>query len=161
VKALPLNQPWATLVATGAKRIETRGYPPRRLGLHVGQRIAIYATKGLGPEQTAAEFVERCGSAYFRQALAAAAILTPADLPRGAIVCTCRIAAAEQMTPTFIAAVRDPERAFGKYEPGRWAWTLVDIDRLEPPIPATTRHQGPFNWPSRDRTAAGAQGRLL
>jgi hypothetical protein len=65
VKALPLNQPWATLVAIEAKRIETRGYPPRRLGLHVGQRIAIYATKGLGEQQSKSEFVELCGARPF------------------------------------------------------------------------------------------------
>jgi activating signal cointegrator 1 len=159
VKALPLNQPWATLVAIGAKRIETRGYPPRRLGLHVGQRIAIYATKGLGPEQTAAEFVERCESEHFRQALAGARIVTPADLPRGAIVCTCKIAAAEQMTLTWIDTIDERERAFGYYASGRWAWTLTGVDRLEPPPPATTRQQGAFDWPPR--TVASGQGTLL
>jgi hypothetical protein len=44
VKALPLWQPWASLVAlVGAKRVETRHWPaPPRL---IGQRIAIHATK--------------------------------------------------------------------------------------------------------------------
>lgn len=45
MKALPLWQPWASLVACGAKRVETRDYPPHRLGLVHGQRIAIHATK--------------------------------------------------------------------------------------------------------------------
>jgi hypothetical protein len=43
VKALPLWQPWASLVEVGAKRIETRHWPaPAAL---LGQRIAIHATK--------------------------------------------------------------------------------------------------------------------
>ncbi len=43
MKALPLWQPWATLVALGAKRIETRSWPAPRWVL--GERIAIHATK--------------------------------------------------------------------------------------------------------------------
>jgi hypothetical protein len=63
------------------------------------------------------------------------------------------------MTAESIAAVGDVERAFGFYEAGRWAWTLSDVDRLEPPPAATTRHQGVFDWPPRRR--GPLQGSLL
>jgi hypothetical protein len=33
MKALTLHQPWATLVALGAKQIETRSWPTRHRGL--------------------------------------------------------------------------------------------------------------------------------
>lgn len=43
MRVLPIWQPWASLVAVGAKRVETRHWaaPPNL----IGQRIAIYATK--------------------------------------------------------------------------------------------------------------------
>jgi hypothetical protein len=43
MKGLTLTQPWATLVAIGAKRIETRSWPTRYRGL-----LAIHAGAGLG-----------------------------------------------------------------------------------------------------------------
>lgn len=43
MKAVSLWQPWASLIACGAKTIETRSWPaPRTV---VGQRIAIHAAK--------------------------------------------------------------------------------------------------------------------
>lgn len=43
MKALTLHQPWATLIAVGAKTIETRSWPaPRTL---IGERFAIHAAK--------------------------------------------------------------------------------------------------------------------
>ena len=42
MRVLPIWQPWASLVAVGAKRVETRHWAAPNL---IGQRIAIYATK--------------------------------------------------------------------------------------------------------------------
>ena len=44
MKALPVTQPYATLVALGAKHIETRSWSTRYRG-----PLAIHAGKGLGP----------------------------------------------------------------------------------------------------------------
>jgi activating signal cointegrator 1 len=41
MKAITLTQPWATLVAIGAKRIETRSWPTNYRG-----PLAIHAAKG-------------------------------------------------------------------------------------------------------------------
>lgn len=43
MKSLSVIQPWATLIATGAKRIETRSWaPPESV---IGERLAIHASK--------------------------------------------------------------------------------------------------------------------
>jgi hypothetical protein len=154
VKALPLWQPWATLVAVGAKRVETRGYPPWRLGLQDGQRIAIHATK------TDRE-LWICEEEFFRDHIA-----DPARLPLGALVATCTLARAAQITEASADALlhRNPqEHAFGNYEPGRWAWVLSDVDQLPSPVPFRGS-QGTFDVPD-DLTGraepVSAQGTLL
>lgn len=48
MKAISLWQPWASLIACGAKPFETRHWaPPREL---IGTTIAIHAAKKIGPE---------------------------------------------------------------------------------------------------------------
>lgn len=163
MKALPVWQPWATLVAAGAKRIETRDYPPNRLGLVHGQRIAIYATKGLGdPRQgglTDEEFRQICRTSPFLTALADAGYHGPAELPRGKIVATVTLDRATYITETSIADLRSRrpvEHAFGLYEPGRWAWVLEDLERLAEPAPARGS-QGTFDWHPDGQPAGKAQ----
>jgi hypothetical protein len=160
VKALPLNQPWATLVAIGAKRIETRGYHPRRLGLHVGQRIAIYATKGIGPEQTAAPVRRALRVRPFPRDVARRWL----HYPRGSAARRDRLHLQDRRRRTDDAdldrnTISERERAFGYYASGRWGWTLIQVDRIEPPLAATTRQQGAFDWPPRN--VASGQGTLL
>ena len=48
MKALTLHQPWASLIACGAKRIETRSWPPPKS--LIGKRIAIHAGIGDGAD---------------------------------------------------------------------------------------------------------------
>lgn len=144
IKALPLWQPYASLIAYGAKRVETRDYPPQRLGLRFGQRIAIHACKtgtdlwlcGIdGPD----EFVDQLPNSF----------PCPEDLPLGAIVATCVIDRAREVTQEShdLLWSRNPqEYAFGNYAPGRWAWVLRDIERLINPVPFRGR-QGSFDVP--------------
>lgn len=143
VSALPLWQPWATLVAIGAKCVETRHWPaPKRL---ISERIAIYATKG-GLSKT--DEREVLGEIYFHSALRG---LVPGDrdgvitsvqqiadeLPRGAIVATAIIDRCTRITLDTANALEDrnpSEFAFGNYEPGRYAWVLRDVEKLDEPI---------------------------
>jgi hypothetical protein len=151
IKALPLWQPWASLVAYGAKKIETRSYPPMRLGLQAGQRIAIHACKTdrdlwfCGPEGPFADLVPDAFPLWD-------------ELPLGAIVATCTIDRYRQIRAESAAALerRNPqEHAFGLYEPGRWAWVLRDIERLIEPVPFRGS-QGTFDVPANLLTGPGA-----
>jgi activating signal cointegrator 1 len=151
VKALPLWQPWASLVALGAKRVETRGYPPERLGLRVGQRIAIHATK------TDRE-LRFCDQPFFRDH-----VPDPAALPLGAVIATCTLVRASQITAekaAELARLNPREHAFGDYTPGRWAWVLGDVEQLLAPVPFRGS-QGTFDAPDELIGHARVQGTLL
>lgn len=134
MRALTLWQPWASMIAIGAKRIETRGWPcPAGM---VGERIAIHAA-------ATREHLIVAGCDPFRPRLLAAAssgtlVLDEAgDLPRGAVLCTVRVVACEEMTAGYDRALDRDEREFGWYEAGRFAWHLADVERL--PVPAPVR----------------------
>jgi hypothetical protein len=134
MKAIPLWQPWASLVACGAKRVETRHWPVPPAWL--GQRMAIYATKRESD-------LWLCKRSPF-----AAYLPEPDLLPRGAIIATVTLARCSEMTEASIAelAERNPdELAFGLYEPGRFAWVLRDVE----PLAAAVPFKWPFNGPAK------------
>lgn len=130
MKALTLTQPWATLVAIGAKRIETRSWNTRYCGL-----VAIHAAKAFPKDAKA--LVNASG---FRLALMGEKI----DF--GAVVAIVRLVDCcptvdRILNPAYPSVFRkyphldtEQERAFGNYEPGRWAWVLEFVHRFEKPI---------------------------
>lgn len=150
MRALPMWQPWASLVALGAKKVETRAYPPWKIGLGVGERIAIHATK------TDRE-LRFCSEPYFHDH-----VPEPAALPLGAIIATCIIDRWTRITAELaaeLARINPQEHAFGDYTPGRFAWVLRDLVR--PPVPVEWRgSQGSFEVPD-GVLSAPAQGTLL
>lgn len=81
MKALTLTQPWATLVAIGAKQVETRSWFRNYEG-----ELAVHAAKGF-PEDARME----CIGGPIQRALDAAGFTDEDLLPRGAIVATCRV----------------------------------------------------------------------
>lgn len=125
IMALSLWQPWATLMAIGAKHYETRSWPTRYRG-----PLAIHASLRLKPDQVVL-FVQE----PFRSVLHAAGISLPSQLPSGAFVATGRLVNCIR-TEEIDARLSDQERAFGDYTPGRWAWILADIHLLSTPVPA-------------------------
>ena len=71
MRALTVKQPWASLIAAGAKKIENRSWrPPASL---VGQRIAIHAGAGW----------DRVGERHTD--------MRRDELPRGRVICTAVI----------------------------------------------------------------------
>lgn len=128
MRALTITQPFASLIAIGAKRIETRSWPTTYRG-----PLAIHAAKGLGPVGGPAGLLKLCDSEPFASALADAA-LTAESLPLGAIVCTARLTDCVPMTARRVAGVNGTERAFGVWSLGRHAWHLDRVCRLTPPV---------------------------
>lgn len=135
MKALTLTQPWATLVAIGAKRIETRSWSTGYEG-----SLAIHAAKGF-PEDARMD----CIGGAIQDALDAAGF-DEGNLPRGVIVATARLV---RVLPIYSFAtirtqvreycgvhINSDEEAFGDYSPRRFAWVFTDIVRIEPPIAA-------------------------
>lgn len=142
MKGLTLTEPWATMVAVGAKCFETRSWNTPYRG-----PVAIHAAKGLGGFKThpaekvsAAElrsrFVYACSQPPFASVLAEH-VLAPGDLPLGAIVAVCELtqtAPTEQVRGYLhgLEAAGAREIAFGDYSPGRFAFELTDVRQVEP-----------------------------
>jgi len=118
VKCISLWQPWATLIAIGAKRVETRSWPTNYRG-----PILIHASK-----KWDAELIGIRSDGRFDEPLREAGL---EELPLGCIVAVSSIVKIERTE-----AVRDrlsaQERAFGNYETGRWAWALGRPVRITP-----------------------------
>lgn len=132
MKALSLIQPWATLIAVGAKAIETRSWPTEYRG-----PIAIHASKWLGADgrivnPDVRDCLEYCYLEPFCSVLTRAGIGRVRDLPSGAVVATARLV---DVVRTDGLDVDPLEREFGNFAPGRWAWRLDGVCRLATPIP--------------------------
>jgi activating signal cointegrator 1 len=142
VKALSLTQPWATLVAIGAKRIETRSWPTKYRGplaIHAAKSFPKWARE-FTTEPVCYEAVRIC-CAYLR--IDERLNGFPA-YPTGAILATCRLANClpsevldnrHNVFSVSLEPLSDQERAFGDYSPGRFAWILEDVKLLPKPIP--------------------------
>jgi hypothetical protein len=139
VKAITLTQPWATLVAIGAKRIETRSW-----GTNYRGPLAIHAAKGLGSVGGLEGLKDLCQTPPFNTVLLSAGIHFAHELPLGAVVATCRVAECfhiDSANPApalawFEAHAADNDREFGDYTLGRYMWLLDDIVALPEPSPA-------------------------
>lgn len=130
MKALSLWQPWASAIALGLKRYETRSWKcPTYL---IGKKLAIHAAKK----------VDWYAFEDYQQDLGCA---TRADLPQGEIVCIVTLGACLQMDWPLVHAQTPQERDWGDWTAGRWAWQCDDVQRLAVPIPAKGL-QGIWEW---------------
>jgi hypothetical protein len=147
MKAITIHQPWASLIAIGEKRFETRGWATSYRG-----PLAIHAAKYIDREA--------CEREPIKSALAEHGY-TAYNLPTGAVVATgllrhCYGVGGEDRLngtavffgtpmPNAITKVFGNEYCFGDYTPGRYAWELTDVQQLAEPIPANGR-QRLWNW---------------
>jgi hypothetical protein len=140
MKALTLTQPWATLVATGEKLVETRGWTTPYRG-----RLAIHAAKHY-PFQARA----LADAAPFRGRLdyhgATPGTLRGPEMFCSMVLATARLVDVLQM-PYLVTreewqywllplSGRPHEYDFGEYAPGRYAFVLTDLLPLPTPTPA-------------------------
>lgn len=148
MKAITLTQPWATLVAVGAKRYETRSWSTTYRG-----PLAIHAAKGMPRWARYFMAEDPCRTALLEAALTPAIAFAP---PRGVIVAICdltgctdaawiksmnwRLEGSKEPNPALIN-----EWAFGDFSEGRYAWRLENVRRLPEPIP-TKGALGLWEW---------------
>lgn len=162
MKALTLHQPWAALMAAGAKRVETRSWATKYRGL-----LAIHAAKAMPSYAKLA-----CETVQVRRALGwpdppasgvdqawLDGMCTRIDaLPRGAIVAVVRlvdVVPAERVHAYFDAITVDrtpqapceQEALFGDYSPGRFGWVCELVHVPTEPI-ACTGAQGLWTPPA-------------
>lgn len=124
MKALSLLQPWATLVVTGVKKIETRSWSTAYRG-----ELLIHASKG------------KRGRLLTREPPFTNYISSFEQLPFGAIIGTVIL---EKIMPVELFHLSDAvfnrltleEKAFGDYSHGRYGWVLSEPVVFTKPIPA-------------------------
>lgn len=146
MKLITLLEPWATLMATGAKQIETRSWRTRYRGW-----LAIHASKG-GLSRSA--LIDCLAEDAFVDALSGVELKPGHIVAVVSLVDCCPMEDCGCLPGVF----RDypeldtsRERAFGDYSVGRWAWVTSDRFRLIDPIPFRGR-QGLIDVP--DETLA-------
>ena len=134
MKALTISQPYASLIADGAKPVENRYWPINYRG-----PLAIHAGKG---------------SQYLNRAQLR-------EYPTGVVVAKCQLIACFELAAAIkmIEALQIPKdlKAIGwtpghmawllhhEYTEGPFCWVLSDIERVMPPVVATGK-QGLWNW---------------
>jgi len=145
MKAITIHQPWATLIALGEKRFETRGWKTNYRGpiaIHAGKQIDMQAL--LVPE--------------IRNGLLRYGITEWNKMPFGSVIAIANLSRchAIHIDHTGDAVLMDDEGpvawlgsgtnefAFGWYETGRYAWELADVNRIDPA--PTKGQQGLWNW---------------
>lgn len=118
LRGLSLTQPWAHLVAIGAKRLETRSWSTRYRGL-----VAIHAASG---------FPREC-QALCRRPPFSHYIADVGSLARGAIVGIGYLAAVYE-SEVARGCISEDELAFGDFSDGRYAWKLTSVQWCRTPV---------------------------
>jgi hypothetical protein len=134
MKAITLWEPWASYIACGMKRYETRSWATRYRG-----PLAIHAAnRRLGEDE--------------------ADLLIDWPLPDGyriswgAVIAICRLADCQRTEDAIpglrVEATYDRELDLGNWGGGRFAWRLEAVERLEDPVFVRGR-QGLWEWDAR------------
>lgn len=155
MKVLTVRDPWATLLAVGAKEIETRSWFTRYRG-----EVAIHASKGLSADESLSSLVPPISRALDRF-LPLKIAARPEKWPRGAIVAvgtlveiwpitryrgeqvvSCQVDGHDHRAGDVVTVgsepVSDKEEGLGLYCTGRFGWLIADIRRVVP-VPAKGR----------------------
>lgn len=135
MKALTLTQPWATLVALGEKKIETRSWYTSYRG-----PLAIHAAIGF-PGWAKSQ----CFQPEFAVPLSGYG-LSPDDLPRGRVLCVTELEECIETRAVDMDQLTLRERAFGNFDYGRFAWFLGPVSRTFEPAPYAKGKLGLWDW---------------
>jgi hypothetical protein len=128
MKALSLTQPWASAVALGLKRYETRSWPTGFRG-----DVCIHAAKGF--PRWARDFAQAINDPLRRGFQSSNGHLPSVEkMPLGVILCVAELTECRQ-TDTLVNEISDLEQLYGNYSDGRYAFRLENVRVLPEPIP--------------------------
>ena len=135
MKVITITQPWATLIAIGAKKIETRSWSTNYRG-----PLAIHAAKGFPQWAKYISWTEPFYSILCEEWKPY--VFHPYNLPFGVIIATCVLAechstrAIKACHEQGLRALLEQEQAFGDFTDNRYGFVLKDVCALNEPIPA-------------------------
>lgn len=138
MKAITILQPWASLIACGAKKIETRSWATKYRG-----PLAIHAGKDRDKKGERIRHIVARAEQY--------GIVIP-EMTFGAVIAIAELVDCVVMQDIWIgkddngkavqkvrlengAIVTGNEIVFGDYTPGRYAWILANVRTIKP-VPA-------------------------
>ena len=119
MKVLSIKEPYATLIATGDKLIETRSWKTNYRGeLYIHASSAKIVKKHL-TNQYVIDISKNLKMNY------------------GNIICKSKLVDCIYMDQDFIDSIKKDQKEYhlGQYELGRYAWVLADVELIKP-IPA-------------------------
>lgn len=157
MKAITLHQPWASLLACGAKKYETRSWATSYRG-----KIAIHA--GKKSPASALRYVGVVAIKAMLQALGfsedSRLVDTLERLDRGVVIATAELVGCHKINTRYTShsfdefslfmnnqwiPISENEHLFGDWTPGRYAWEFANMTMFPEPIPARGR-QRIWNW---------------
>jgi len=169
MKAITLYQPWASLLACGAKKYETWSWATNYRGpiaIHAGLISVPLILKRFFPlgeldysldYKAKREFLDVVGKAFEDYAPIEYMSNYLLYLPRGAVIATAELIGCWRITandgkracmlhlPNGNPCASGDELLFGDWTPGRYAWEFANMQMLPEPIPARGR-QRLWSW---------------
>lgn len=138
MKAITLHQPWASFIAVGLKRVETRDWAAKHRGT-----LAIHAANRR-VHQTDQKLIEQLIWRFeiAEDILRTNNLLHAENYPVGVVIATCNL---DDIVATEFAAPSQMERMLGNFLPKRQAWLLSNVQMLNPPIKARG-NRSIWNW---------------
>lgn len=133
--ALTLIQPWATYIAQGVKKQETRDWPPPRS--LVGKRLAIHAGKDTTYTDKGPFGVIVCTAVLTGAFRVRDLVRAPKDVGRAAV--GDAVPLKEAVTGEIPEDLMVDE--YGDWSPGRWIWCLDDVHVLPQPVAVRGRQK--------------------
>lgn len=136
MRAITIIQPWATLIAFGAKQMETRSWTT-----HYRGPLAIHAGRTMPPIRRGETLVlgewsvERDST---RALLLRGPRIHPFRLPLGVVVAVVELFQIRSTT-SGEHGPSPAELALGDHGPGRYAWSLSSAVPIKAHVPATGR----------------------
>lgn len=146
MKALTIWQPWASLLALGQKKYETRSRPFRYRGLiaiHAAQYRklppdiyqALYSalkTKGFHEPSYEKSLLYHLEQGFMAQYF-------------GTVIAETELVDCHLIDEAFVAKLPPGEVRMGDFTPGRFAFEFADMKCLNKPVPVKGA-QGLWNW---------------
>lgn len=148
IPALTLTEPWATAVAIGDKKNETRSWETSYQG-----PLAIHSAKSFPREaQELCEMDPFCSTlSHAGHTPNRAKSTNQWELPLGYVLAFVWLDHVSRL-PALVTEHHlppEPERSFGNYSPGRYIWHFSAVYRLKVPI-ATRGSLGLWQWQPTD-----------
>lgn len=146
MKAISLWQPWATLIALGAKEYETRSWDTNYRGsiiIHAAKReselreiwLQIQKAHELKTPLPHGSFAWHFTNVMLEEKRTTGKAPKYSDIPLGAAIAVAQLVDCIPTTNEWLRRITPEERAFGNFAPGRFAWHLRNVRIFKTPIP--------------------------